>query len=1392
MKRLLTIIRGSLHTIAYAVVLIAIALYFIDKANLSGMLVKHSLTNELSEQLGTKVTVDGEVEVDWLNQVVINGLTIFDQQDDTLLFARRVLVAYDALPLLSHHLVLNTCQLIDFDIHVNRPSADSVANYQFAIDALMEKRDPDSQPFIQHIDLNAILLRQGTLTYDVLDKPQRHDTPIDPYHLFIQKLSANVHVHNKLLQIKKFHCDEHNMSLKASKCDLSLDMMQLLKRPDGENHFILDLKGWEMISQKLSCKADVHVTSDEMQLQLKQLHLPFGLPQLKGVQMLQTSATLRIGDLRMPLDSVSVMADFQQLQVRLDTLGTIRAFGRVEGMPCHSQFAMNFLTDWGNADVSGQVELPYSSSDNEQLLARDVFVKGHCLTRNFELGKLIPKQQLGKAGADLDFSLALRAKEPLAVTVNGLLSHIDWKNHTYRGVQIEGANKAKRLTGHIVLKDSLVNTSADVDIDLSHPQQRYKIDGNVEHLNLNALHITNTPYLDSLTINGTLHADLLANNRNEVEGVINISDIRLGRGEKLVEIEPIRFEGTSHCGTLDSPIVHMSYSRNRRSQDYHLSGRISPANELFDLLQMPFGLNRVGEFDVFLDSTQHITQAHIDVPSIDFQQGRTLAATLDVKSNDEGILLPVLGFEALSQQHSLSGRVNGRVCLDPLDVDLDPTTFLFDKEELELTGAHLRRSAEGDLHIDNLQLKGGSQSLSASGKMEKNGEKNLIVNLHNFELEHVFGSLKKNYLHFGGKASGKLELAGKNELLLSTDDLKVENFSYIDTIVGDASFKLDYNIDKELINITCDIETDSIYHTHIDGDIQMGKNDSLDLRFYPDHLPLGFINNWTGSILQHLTGTVTGPARLYGSDGKLQLSGKPVADCRFTHQTIGANFHLKDTVYLEHNLLHLDNAWVDDCHGHPLTLNARIPHKDLSHFDYDVNIDMPDANQGFLVLDREQIPGRIYWGQIYAKGHANLQGANGKHQFNIKVSTTDKSWFYLSPREQDLNSDQSSYTLLTFRDKEKLGLQEADSVSSVEVNEEMMQSSKTDLVVNLDVQVTDQCQVTVQMDPLSDDKLSGRGNAELSILYEPDKDIQILGNYNITQGTYAMSMKGDLVNKVFQLKNTSNVKFKGLPSEADLQLDCRYTIPSVNLTDLDEGIVARGSLNRASVPVDCYLYITDKLASPQIRFDLEVKNVNDEVQAQVHNIIGTQEMLNQEVLYLLLFSKFYTPQYAQSSQSHTGSELTSLASSSLTSQLNQLLGHLSDNFSLGTNFHSDKGDFSDMEMDLSLSTRLLGDRLILNGNVGYRDPANRVGSRNNSTSLIGDFDLEYLVNNSGTIRAKAYSHYNERDYSINNALTTQGIGFILRRDFMHLGDLWPWNRRKSKARTAPAAKEEKK
>ena len=152
--------------------------------------------------------------------------------------------------------------------------------------------------------------------------------------------------------------------------------------------------------------------------------------------------------------------------------------------------------------------------------------------------------------------------------------------------------------------------------------------------------------------------------------------------------------------------------------------------------------------------------------------------------------------------------------------------------------------------------------------------------------------------------------------------------------------------------------------------------------------------------------------------------------------------------------------------------------------------------------------------------------------------------------------------------------------------------------------------------------------------------------------------------------------------------------------------------------------------------------------------------MNRQIIYLLALNRFYTPEY-MGTEGHNN-ELASVASSTISSQLSNIFGQLSDNWSFSPYFRTDKGDFSDMEVDLALSSSLLNNRLLLNGNFGYRDRTT------SSTTFVGDFDIEYLLNRPGTIRLKAYNHYNDQNYYLKSALTTQGIGVIFKYDF----DYW--------------------
>ncbi|MDE6145791.1 MAG: translocation/assembly module TamB, partial [Muribaculaceae bacterium] len=194
-----------------------------------------------------------------------------------------------------------------------------------------------------------------------------------------------------------------------------------------------------------------------------------------------------------------------------------------------------------------------------------------------------------------------------------------------------------------------------------------------------------------------------------------------------------------------------------------------------------------------------------------------------------------------------------------------------------------------------------------------------------------------------------------------------------------------------------------------------------------------------------------------------------------------------------------------------------------------------------------------------------------------------------------------------------------------------------------------------------------------------------------------------------------------------------------------------------NVPVQAVLNLGGALQNPEISFDLDFPTLTPDVKRKVRSIVSTDEMMNRQIIYLLALNRFYTPDYMAGATK--GNELASLASGTISSQLSNILGQLSDKFSVAPSVRSDAGDFSDIEVDVALSSTLLNNRLLLNGNFGYRDKTL------NNNQFIGDFDIEYLLNRTGNWRLKAYNHFNDRNLYVKTALTTQGLGIVFKHDW---------------------------
>lgn len=704
-----------------------------------------------------------------------------------------------------------------------------------------------------------------------------------------------------------------------------------------------------------------------------------------------------------------------------------------------------------------------------------------------------------------------------------------------------------------------------------------------------------------------------------------------------------------------------------------------------------------------------------------------------------------------------------------IQTHINPSTLIFNDTIWQMSPSDISY-CEKQIEINDFEISHAPQYILIDGIASNREEDELKIQLNDVDLDYIFGTLNIKNVTFGGNATGNLLathlLTGAPRL--STEQFDVKDFSYNEAIFGDLHLFSMWDNDNQGILMKGFIENKEDKQTYIDGYIFPTK-DSLSLSFDPDKLNIAFLRPFVSTVMSDISGIASGHIDFFGRFKALNVTGDAyVENLDFGIEYLNTRYNLSDSIHLSPTRIWFDNVTIYDKLKHTAKGSGWIEHHNFKDVSYDIAI---TEAQDFLSYDMTERQSPIYYGTIYGTGSTMIKGSPGQTQIDVNMSTGDQSKFTFVLSGSEAAGD---YDFITFtnsgKQNTKIGELQADSIV-IKNNARMMENSKIQnssaLNLNLQIEATNQAQMNLIMDKSTGDMIKATGQGSILLEYNSmDGDIKLYGSYVLEKGSYNFSLQ-DIITRDFSIKEGSRVSFHGDPMATNLDISAIYSL-SANLLDLDENFANDKELSRTTVPVQTILNVSGDVRRPDLNFDIAFPTLTQDVDRRVRSIISTNDMMNRQIIYLLALNRFYTPDFMNMGQSRNN-ELVSVASSTLSSQLGNILGQLSENWNISPNFRSEKGDFSDMEVELALSSQLLNNRLIFNGNFGYRD--NTV----NNNTFIGDFDLEYLLNKSGTIRLKAYNHYNDRNYYIKSALTTQGVGIMLRHDFNRWGDLFRKN-----------------
>ncbi len=670
------------------------------------------------------------------------------------------------------------------------------------------------------------------------------------------------------------------------------------------------------------------------------------------------------------------------------------------------------------------------------------------------------------------------------------------------------------------------------------------------------------------------------------------------------------------------------------------------------------------------------------------------------------------------------------------------------------------------IDINGLCLYNNTQHLRLDGVVGKSSNDILNVKVRNFEVSTILDLVKFRILKFNGNATG----AAYASALLSAPDVSgrfdVDSFKIDNGYLGKADLNIGWRNSDKSIFLNADILNDHGKISKVNG-ILSQANDTIHIGIDADELNASFINKMTRSFMSDITGTGSGKVNIHGKWRAIDMTGAIALNCgaRINPTKVRYTFH-GDTLRFTRGKLSFDNALVTDKHGNKGWLSGNVTHQNMGKW----SCDLSAKTENILVYDTHNFDELPIYGTVYATGDANLK-ANAKGLFlKAEISNGPNSRIVYNASSSGSVRDNSFVTFIDSNKKNK---------DDNTINEHSKTQQDLESKLNLDflIDANEGLGIKVYTNLKSDDYIDIYGNGTVNAVYDEKDGFSLKGNIDLDRGAYKITIQ-DIFTKEFSISKGSLLHFNGNPYDANLDIKAKYLVPSASLSALTTEVT-----NRKSVKVNCLLGITGTLESPILNFDLELPEGSEEEKEMLASATSTPEQKNMQFIYLLSIGKFYTYDHnntlATNTQSTTAVE--SLISNTLSGQLNNMLGQIIDNgnWNISGNISTSERGWNNMEVEGMLEGRLLNDRLLINGNLGYRE--NPVANRN----FIGDFELQWLLNKKGTVSLKAYSKTNDRYFSKTN-LTTQGAGIMLRHDF----NKWIWWKKSDKKKKSTKNKDE--
>jgi len=647
------------------------------------------------------------------------------------------------------------------------------------------------------------------------------------------------------------------------------------------------------------------------------------------------------------------------------------------------------------------------------------------------------------------------------------------------------------------------------------------------------------------------------------------------------------------------------------------------------------------------------------------------------------------------------------------------------------------------VEINDLVFQSNEQFIAVNGKLTRNQLDTLDLQFNKVNLSEFDYFFSNPNINIDGILTGELKLSNVYNEFSLISDLKFDDFCFNNQHLGDALFEVSYNRHANRFDILSEI----IYTGNIGQSIPFSLKGSyyladpdpyLDFDMKLKNLNMKMLEPFVSGFMSKLTGLASGKVKITGSPSHPSLEGElKMQRTEFNISYLNVPYSFSDVIRIDPDKLSFNNITLYDSLGNKAYLNGFISHDHFKELYMDLNISMDD----FCAFHNTKSQNNVFYGKARATGTVEIKGSPEHIQVGVRASTGTNTRVVIPI---NLTQDVGQVDYIVF-------VQPADTLKSVQRVLKSDNVSGLTLDVRLDVRPDAEVQVFF---PNQLGNITAMGSGHISLGMTPTTPFSLHGSYSITRGSFLFQMQ-NLIRLPFTIKEGSSISWNGDPADANISLSAIYKtkVPLTGLTSEVDQVAGR-------TPVDCIIRLNGKLMNPMMSFGLEMPNAQQQAINTVYNAIDTnnQAEMTQQVLYILVMNQFKPVTRGEDIRIDVGE--TSLAI--VTNQISSWLSGMSQNINIGVNYKPGSAT-STQDLDMSVSTQLFDDRLLIDGTFGMSSYTNT--SYSNASTIVGDINIEYLLTKNRRWRIRAFNRTNTIDVLYNYAPYTQGVGISYQRDF---------------------------